>query len=120
MTPAVRRAYDEATIILLRATSSLSALAVVDFEEVMGRSPYIRGDSPSPWDEVICARSDCFMRFIPSRHRIYCSRKCCSTMAYRAWYKRHFGVDRRGSRSDAARAAVAARARTANGRWLAS
>lgn len=117
MTPDVRRAYDEATVILLRATSSREALERVDDEEHLGVPAY---DEPGrlTWAHRVCALPECLVAFVPPRTGMkqkYCCQRHMTRAAGRAFLERtqRYGGSRTGRRAAAALAVVRVRAEVA-------
>lgn len=108
----VMRAFDEACVILLRATSDPVALARADMEEQQ-RIPAYPRTGELGWDDHVCAATDCRERFVPTatHYQRYCSTNC----QQRDYYREHEGATRpRGrwsrERQAAVLATVAARA----------
>jgi ribosomal protein S27AE len=86
VTPDVRRAYDEATVILLRATSTTAALDRAAHDEAGGVPAY---DAPGQlrWDHRVCPW--CGIGFVATHvNQRYCRRKCSSRAAVAAFDER--------------------------------
>lgn len=75
---AVADALDEATVSLLRATSSGVALVLADYAERAGESPYSHGvDGIDPRSELVACHF-CGRRFWTANHTVarWCSQSC--------------------------------------------
>ena len=108
MAPDVRRAYDEATVILLRATSSSAALMVADHDERRGIPAYDDSPAVAGRDELrVCPAPGCGQRFWTRPHvtgQRFCSSACRvrwryhtnpAARAYRRAYDARRATDRR-------------------------
>jgi hypothetical protein len=73
MTPDVRLAYDEATVVLLRATSTREVLERVEDEEAAGYPAY-DAVGRLRWGERLCVCGSVFVAHVFSPWQ-----KCCST-----------------------------------------
>jgi hypothetical protein len=99
------RDLDEATVALLRATSSAAVLCRVDHLERTGLCPYTRGPGRLRWGDQICLMVGCTGLIVRPR-RLFCSDHCMYQAAMRRFDSkshRSFRMDRHAARLDVVR-----------------